>query len=113
MPVDGSAVGTLCFVFINPSFLPSFLEARLACVLEERASRQQLPRLHCARRLPRGEQLLPTVHDAWARPPAWRVRTDRWESWRAARVYRIGADRKGDFFFPDSWDIFGDIKRRA
>ena len=23
MPVDGSAVGTLCFVFINPSFLPS------------------------------------------------------------------------------------------
>ena len=25
MPVDGSAVGTLCFVFINPSFLPSFL----------------------------------------------------------------------------------------
>jgi hypothetical protein len=25
MPVDGSAVGTLCFVFINPSFLPSAL----------------------------------------------------------------------------------------
>ena len=23
MPVDGSAVGTLCFVSINPSFVPS------------------------------------------------------------------------------------------
>jgi hypothetical protein len=33
MPVDGSAVGTLCFVSINPSFLPSFLALTLALTL--------------------------------------------------------------------------------
>ena len=32
MPVDGSAVGTLCFVSINPSFLPSFLHETLRMI---------------------------------------------------------------------------------
>ena len=30
--VDGSAVGTLCFVSINPSFLPSFLHETLRMI---------------------------------------------------------------------------------
>ena len=42
MPVDGSAVGTLFFVFINPSFLPSL--SKFGPI----AARRRSPRRHHA-----------------------------------------------------------------
>ena len=57
MPVGGSAVCTLCFVSINPSFLPSFLARVLLATLDLRSSpsvptrRTSTPAAHGAARL--------------------------------------------------------------